>query len=296
MSRVVAVLTLSLLLTTTVSSQRKTDLEREGLTGPVRTVSAESSEILYLEGQEHNARTKKLDALTFDPQARLIERTIYDDYGFLVGKEEYAHDVAGHLIRTELHDTRGRPQEKRVFSYRNDRLEETITYDEKGVANLREVYVYDQKGRRKEEVYYAQARTIGKTTFKIDEGGNLLEASFFGPHGAKAVAPIGPCFQVHRVAYSYDGHGRVIEEIAFELDGAVKRKSAYRYDDKGNLAEELRVDSYSTLKFVHGYEYDARGNWTKQTIRVHTSRVPLFGGTPDESQRTIVKIRKITYY
>ena len=287
MTRILAALTITFLLSGTVTSQNKTDLASEGLKGSVHTVSTESSE---------SGRTKKMDALAFNPKAQLVERTIYNDYGDLVGTETYSHDAAGQLIVAEMYEPKGRMREKRVFIYRQNKLAEVITHDGSGVAQLKQEYIHDRHGRVKEEIYSFKAKPVGKTSFELDRNGNIVEAAFFQPNGAKAVAPLGPCFSAHRVVYSYDRHGRVSEEITYEPEGSVKRKSSYRYDHKGNIAEELRVDTYSTLKFVHSYDYDTRGNWTKQTILVHDSGVPLIGDRPDVSERRIVKTRRITYY
>lgn len=296
MTRFLRMLALSLLLSSTVSPQRKTDLTSEDLRGSVHVVTAESSESIYLDGQEVKGRDKKLDSLTFDSQGQLIERVIYDDYGFLVGRETYSHDVAGHLITAELYDPKGRRQEKRAFIYRQDQLQEILTYERKRAATLKQVNMYDRKGRLQEEVYYDLTNTIGKTSYKTDDSGNAIEAAFFQANGSRAVAPIGPCFSVHKVTYSYDGQGRVTGEQAYEVDGSVKRNSSYRYDDRGNIAEEVRTGSLSTLKFAHRYEYDRQGNWIRHVVMVHTSRAPLFGDTPDESERTIIKTRRITYF
>ncbi|MGH9425645.1 MAG: hypothetical protein ACRD2L_04975 [Terriglobia bacterium] len=121
MTRILIILTITFLLSGTVTSQRKTDVESEGLKGGVHTVSAESSESIFLEGREEPGRSRKLDSLTFNPKAQLVERVIYDDYGFLVGTEKYSHDAAGHLITAELYDPEGRLQEKRMFIYRQNR-------------------------------------------------------------------------------------------------------------------------------------------------------------------------------
>jgi len=296
MTRIFLTIAISFLLTGTVTPQKKTDVEAEGLSGSVHTVTTESSESISIGALEESRPNRKLGSLTFNSKGQLVERVIYDDYGFLVGTERYFRDVADHLIMTELYDPKRRRQEKRVFIYRRNRLEETITHDGRGVAGLRQVNIYDQRGRVKEEIYYFKTQAIGKTSFDIDGNGNAVNATFFQSNGSGAVAPIGPCFKAHKVSYSYDSRGRVTEEIAYGLDGSVKRKSSYHYDDKGNLSEEMRVDSYSTLKFVHSYDCDAQDNWTKQTIQIHTSREPLFGDRPDESKRMVVKTRQITYY
>lgn len=294
MTRILATLTITFLLSGTVTSQSKTDLEREGLKGPVHTVDAESSDFT-IEGREQGTG-RKLDALTFNSKSQLVQRTIYSDYGFLIGTEKYSHDAGGQLVVAEMYEPKGGLQEKRVFTYRQNRLVEVTTHDASGVAQLKQEYIYDQHSRVKDEIYSFKAKPVGKTSYKLDRNGNIVEAAFFQPNGAKAVAPLGPCFSAHRVVYSYDSRGRVREEITYEPEGSVKRKSSYRYDNNGDIAEELRVETYSTLKFVHSYDYDARDNWIRHTIVVHTTRAPLVGDSPDFSERRIVKTRRIKYY
>lgn len=232
MTRFLGMLVLCLLLSGTVSPQPKTDLERERFRESVHLVTAESSESIHLEGREEKGRNKKLDSLTFDSQGHLIERVIYDDYGFLVGRERYSHDVAGRLITAGLYDSKGRRQEKRSFIYQQNHLQEILTYGGTGQATLRQVNIYDRKGRLQDEVYYDPTNVIGKTSYKTDERGNAIAAAFFQPNGSKAVAPLGPCFSVHEVTYSYDSRGRVTAETAFEVDGSVKRNASYRYNDE----------------------------------------------------------------
>ena len=297
LNQTLILLALNLVLTAPASSQQQgTDLQAEGLQGPVHIVSGHSSESTSLDGHTAPGPDKKLDSLTFNSGGRLVERVIYDDYGFLVGTEKYAHDVTGNLIGSELHDPKGVILDKQVFKFQNGTLTESASFDGQGASGTREVLTYDQSGRPQKQIYYETGLVIGKTFFKSDDRGNLIEAAFFDAAGAKGMAPIGPCYNAHRVVYLYDDKRRVTEETAYNLDGSVKRKSSYKYDDHGNVAEELRVDFASTLKFVHTYEYDRQGNWTRQVIEEYTSRLPLFGSTRDESQVHIVKQRTISYY
>ena len=244
-----------------------------------------------------DGRHKKLDSVTFDASGKITERTIYDDYGFLVGKEIYSYDSKGNLTKTELYDSKGAVEEKRAFTYGvNNKPVRLVIYDGKGADTLKQTYSYDEKGNLREEVYYEQEKPVGRTSFKSDERGNIAEVAFYLADGSKAVAPVGPCFGAHRVVYAYNSKNELIEKTAYEINGSVKRKWSYVYDGKGNITEDIRVDEWSTLKFDYTYEYDSNGNWIEQTSLVRTSRKPLEGNTPDISERKIVTIRNITYY
>lgn len=296
MKRLVVVVVIGLLSSINANSQSLHDTQREGLHGPVRTVETESSETMSMGSLQSEVRKRKLDSLTFNRDGRLVQRVVYDDYGFLVGTEGYSHNTDGDTVQTELTNEKGSLEEKRVYNYQKGKLKEILTYDANGSLTLKEVYQYDAAGHLIEQRYFASGKSIGRTLFQTDDAGHAVDASFFLANGTKAVAPIGPCFNVHRVAYSYDTRGRVIEEVAYKPDGSEKRKSMFLYDEKDRVAEEKRIDYYSTLKFVHQYDDDEKGSWTKETILVHTSRRPLYGDKPDESVRRIIKTRKITYY
>lgn len=295
LNRVLTLLVLHLILAGPANSQSNSDLLMEGLKGPVRSVSGHSLESLSIDGNETQGQDKKLDSLTFNSRGWLVERVMYDVYGFLIGTGKYSHDEAGNVIASEIRDPRGTILDKQIFKFENEKLKESTSLDARGATGMKEILSYES-GILQQESYFMKARLLGKTSFKSDDRGNLIEAAFFLADGSKAVAPIGPCYNAHRIVYRYDNNRRVTEEITYNLDGSAKRKTTYRYDDRGNIAEELRVDNYSTLKFVHTYEYDRHDNWIRQIVKVHTSRLPLFGDKPDESHRRIVKQRTIAYY
>lgn len=292
-----SVITLCLLLPGIAAYQSKSDAGREGYKGAVHTFEIESTEYNESEGNMVKGRHRNLESGAFDLKGNLIERIIYDDYGFLVGKETHSHDPGGNLTASLLNDPKGVLQEKTVSTYgTKGELAQIITYDSKGVVTLKQKFVYDEKGNIREEVYYEQDKPMAKTIYKFDEKKNNTEVAFYLADGSKATAPIGPCFGAHRVAYRYDAKNELIGKTAYEENGDVKRTWTYNYDNKGNIAGDIRMDYYSTLKFTYNYEYDLKGNWIKQISFVHTSRKPLEGNTPDVSERKIETIRKLIYY
>src|SRR6185369_2776194 len=127
---------------TSAYSQTKTDLDREGLRGSVRSVRVQSIESITIDGHTSQDKPRQMDSLNFDRSGRMVERIIYDDFGFLVGTEKYTHDAAGLLIAAELTDEKGKPQEKTIYAYFGGKLRELQTYDGQGVLVLKEIYTY----------------------------------------------------------------------------------------------------------------------------------------------------------
>jgi len=292
MYRLFAVLTFILLLLNSLGAQKKTDREKENLLGAVRSVRSQMA--AYIDGKsQEKGRTKQLDVVTYDPTGKEVERTIYDDYGFLVGKEVYTHDAKGNLIERVLSDPKGVVIERRVYTYDNGKLTQIVSYDGKGNIGLKQVNSYDANSRLHEETYYDPKKAAGKTVYKYDEKGSISEVAFYLANGSKAIAPIGPCLGAHRVIYSYDEKGKPIKVVAYEPDGEMKKSWQYSYNPKGQIAEDIRESAWSRTKFAYTYEYDSQGNWIKQVATVNDQ--PKLSQMEAHERKTVI-LREITYY
>ena len=283
---------LYLLLFSSAGAQRKTDREKENLLGPVRSVRSQSMD--YVDGQsQEKGQTRQLDTVTYAANGNEIERTIYDDFGFLVGKEIHTCDAKGYLLESVLSDPKGAILEKRAYSYDSGNLLQIITYDEKNRIGLKQVNSYDANHRLREETYYDPKNAVGKTIYKYDENGSISEVAFYLADGSKAVAPIGPCLGAHKVIYSYDGSSKPNKVVAFEPDGEMKKSWKYTYNREGQLAEDMRESVWSSTKFTYIYEYDSKGNWIKQTGTV----IDQSKSSPTGAfERKTVISREISYY
>jgi hypothetical protein len=201
MYRLFAVLTLALLLFHSAGAQKKLDREKESLLGTVR--SARSRMTDYLGGSlQEEGRTMQMGTVMYDAKGNEVECTIYDDYGFLIGKEVHTHDASDNLIESVLSDDKGAVMERRVYTYDKGKLTQVVSYDDKGNAVLKQVNSYGENGRLREETYYDPKRAVGKTVSDYEEKENVSEVAFYLANGSKAVAPIGPCLGAHRVTYS----------------------------------------------------------------------------------------------
>lgn len=263
MYKSLSILTITFLLFISANAQQKTDREKANLLGKVKIIRSEM--VSYLGGKlQENGQTKKLDAVTYDVNGNEAERIIYDDYGFLVGKEVRTFDAKSNLAESILSDEKGVVIERRVYTFEDSKLVQTISYDAKGNVVLKQVYSYDANKRLKEETYFNSKIAVGKTVYKYNEKGDVSEVAFYLADGSKAVAPIGPCLGAHKIIYIYGNNNKPSKVVAYEPDGEVKKSWQYSYNSKGLLVEDTRESAWSNLKFVYAYEYDSQGNWIKQ--------------------------------
>jgi hypothetical protein len=287
------------------AAQKAPDLEGENLVGPVRSVSSSMTEH-SADDLKKEGWTQQQDLVAYDTQGYEAERTIYDDYGFLAGRQVNKRDSNGYLIESILSDDKGGLMERQVYLYTDGKLAETVHYDAKGKVGLREVTRYDDKGRLAQVTYHEGQKAVAKTVYRYDGEGRGSEAAFYLADGSKAEATIGPCLGAHRMTYAYDEKGRSREVVAYEPSGKMKKTWLYAYNDRGLMAEEKREDDWSYRTSVYAWEYDERGNWTKAIINVNEQRkrrdtdlAGNLGFEPDETappETTTIISRKIAYY
>lgn len=292
MCRLFAVFAITLLVSPSAEAQAKTDRERDGLVGAVRSVSTQVTDYSNRELSEE-VRTKQLDTVAYGVDGNEVERTIYDDYGYLVGKEVHTYNANHNRIESTLSDPKGLVMEKRRYTYEKGKLIQVISYDEKGAVGEKQVNSYDANNRLRVETYYVAENAVGKTIYKYAGAGNVSEVAFFLNTGARAVASIGPCLGAHRVVYSYDGKGNLIKIVAYEPNGKSKKSWEHVFNPKGELAQDTQEDVWSHSKFIYTYEYDSQGNWIKK-ISTMNSRSKLASDPPYETNRVIRRV--ITYY
>jgi hypothetical protein len=282
-----------LLLTNgSVQSQLKSDRENAGLRGAVqsvRTYRAEKDEV-----PQTNKKVKGLGTVHYDQNGNEVETIIYDDYGFLFGREIHHHDVNGLRTESVLSDEKGKRTERKTYAYEKGKLSRINVFDGQGKAVLQRHYSYDSLGRLNDEIYYQGGRVIGKTIYSYDQKGFVSQVRFLRADGSKAVAPIGPCLGAHRVAYSYNPQGKQNHVTAFEPNGEIKKTWKYVYGPDGELKEDVRESVWSIIKFTYSYEFDAKANWIRQVAIVEDRSKTFSDG--EVFSRESKTIREIKYY
>ena len=294
MRRLFTLLALPLLIFGLTAAREVPDAQRENLFGPVRSVDVRMTRHLGDEAEDGSG-AMQLDIVTYDPAGHEIERTIYDDYGFVVGKQVVTRDADGAVTERILSDPEGNVLDRESYVYTGGRLAEIAHRDDKGKVGLRQVNIYGDDGLVREETYHEAETPVGRTVFRYDAQGRASEALYYTADGARAVAPIGPCLGAHRMTFEYDGKGRPAKVVAYEPDGTMKKSWRYLYNAKGDIAEERREDSWSNQASTISYEYDSRGNWIRRVAIVND--LPKPGRSETQPTRsTVIHSRKITYH
>jgi len=288
MHRLSAAVTLSLLLLHSAGAQEKSAREKANLLGPVRSVR--SITIDYKDAtQKVSLGVQQGESVTYDEKGNEIER-ITNLLG-LVSKEVRTYDTNGNLTHSVSSDST-EVNERRVYTYENGKLVRIVSHDADGKVNLTETNSYGKDGLLLETKYVTGKGPFGKTVYKYDAQGNLVEVAFYHSNGARTIAPVGPCVGAHRLTYTYDEQRKPTKIVFYEPDGKVRETWQYSYDAKG-LETTHTLEYYSakqTSSYV--YQYDSHGNWIRKTTTTDLGAKDF----PEASKVTSVTAREILYY
>ncbi len=281
-----------LLLFSSIVAQEKSDREKANLLGPVRSVRSKTIDYKD-ETLKQTSGTWNAESVTYDEKGNEIEHITSLVQGSLVSKEVRTYDATGKLIGS-VSSTDADVSERRIYTYEGGKLIRVVSYDANGKVDSEQTNSYDKDGRLLEERYVVGKRAFGKTVFKYDQIGNLLEAAFYAPDGKKSLAVMGPCLGTHRMTYTYNDLRKPTRIAHSEPNGEVKWSWEYSYDSKGMITTEKIQYLSSTQTFVYVYEYDSRGNWIKKTTAKDFGVISAPHMPPDSTAS--VTSREISYY
>jgi YD repeat-containing protein len=208
--RVFVTLIFSLHLASLAGAEVRTDLQKEGFIGLVRTVQIQTAQFSNQAGQwvegprgrpaiitydvkgnriEGKSEDTTKTAYTYDAQGRVIEEVTSDHVG-LIGKTVYTYDDKGNLTEEEVYGPSG-------LKYRSE-------------------HIYDDQGRRiatTNDDTHDPALGIEKVVMTYDNKGNIREMTTYYTHkiGDEEDRPIPP--PAKRVyTYEFDTHGNWIKQ------------------------------------------------------------------------------------
>jgi len=261
----------------TDGNKRKSDLEKDGLKGKVKTIH-----VFYFDkADEKTLAINPLTILKKDTSKHLIIN--YDENGYL----------AQHIMSNG----------KILLINRYDSLSNTVIcskYSEDDKIISLDTSLLDENGNRVEDIYksYDTDGGLSRTSYNIDVKGNMLESDTY-TNGKFA----------YKWTYKYDESGNRIEDDQFYLLDSFIQKWVYKYDDKrnniemglytdslveryeykyndrGNMIAESHYGSDDKLieSASYKYDFDDKGNWIRCIANGKMKRVP-------------VTIRVIEYY
>lgn len=279
------------LLSITPVSQTKTDKERDGLVGPVKTVEASLINFVRTDDGTVEEKSRPWFTTTYNTDGNISERASYDQAGAISARYVHTYDANGRSTGYEeyaalLDKTLTIPR-RHVYKLNDeDRRVEYIVFESNGKVATRFVYKYDAKGNLIEEQWYAHTGILGgRTVSTFDDVGNQTSQTSYQGDSAlnwKNISKydsngnITESLQYHgktlryKFLCSYDSKGRILEKETVEFNSIPSAlppthspepgKVIYTYDDYKRTKEVSTYNVNGTLKEKFVYAYDERKN------------------------------------
>ena len=291
-------LALGLLLVVSASSgavwaqggEGKSDVERAGLAGRVRSVEAGRIEYTVKDGRGVEARRVPVRKTTYDERGNKAEEVMYGEGGAPSARAVYTYDAAGRNTGYEEYHTAfdkslSKPR-RHVYTLdgAGRRVEYTV-YEPDGSVGSRFTYAYDAAGNKTEEAFYSwQGARMGRSVYTYDAAGRLLAQTSYNEgdvpgwrlvnlYDAQGLKTEAAQYQGetlrYRFFYRYDGKGRVKEVETREFNAVPGLRAShspepgrvvYTYDDEKRTREVATYDERGTLKRRMLYSLDEKGN------------------------------------
>ena len=236
---------------------RSKDLDDHQLKGNVESVKVATYEAInsfgnIVKGKIKSRLYRSVEVTEFNDSGFITSTSSYTKNGELDGKRIYSYKN-NQIDNIISYDSDGDLVLKTIYEWDNDLLLSTITYDNKGREGSKIIYEYDGNKSKSTSVYINKILRFKNVVLKYD--GELPSESV-----------------------SYDGEGKETNRTTLEYKNG---KLAFHSTYKGTYAVNKdglttkSVDCYNVLSdysedvkgiFFYEYEFDKNDNWIKCTI------------------------------
>lgn len=310
-------------------AQEKTDREKSGLIGDVKSVREETAEIIIKNGKPIEKKRQLSSVEVFDVSGKQLSysfgenedddaKNIYDEkgrireiirkkqpYNYLIPRKVRKYDENDRLIEEEGFDEDATSLGKRTYRYNLKGLliEETSEGRKNYYNNYIRRYKYDQTDRKIEEGTY---KKVGDEWQPEDFRVGYYKQIYFYNSDGKLIAQtqIGADEKVYKTSiYNFDAKGREIEVNVFNGEGIVKGRTKYSYDEfdkKGNCLKEMEYEwvtedgkSFFQPSEVTYYKIDY---FTEKEIKDFQAKNPVNKTQENKSLQNTDKEEYAVYY
>jgi len=243
---------------------KKTDWERDGLNGKVKSLKTVSYTATIDSGQLRKGEIIE-DKWGFNNTLiKINEKGNWTEYS------SYKPD--GENIRLEIvkYDSEGNPFERRDYNYgniarrweftadKNGNIIKALSFDTNDNLTAKSFYRFDENNYQIEANYYnANDSLISKSISNYDENGNLIESINYGSDRSITT----------KTLYKYDSLRNNAERTIYGFDENLIEKTIYEYNEKKLVTETntFKTIDNSNSKTTYEYKkYDAKDNWVKR--------------------------------
>lgn len=274
----------------TFGKMKKTDVETDGFTGPVKqvmqtTYKAHLKAGTLIQGkiQSNYSSDKNNFITTYNEKGHKTQEQHF-------GKEgSHTHIFNAQGLKTEdIYNKEGKLYQKTTFTY-NDKGNqlEHIVRNADGSLYFKVITKYNDEGKQLENIHYHGDESIfRKTLYQYDEKGNQLSCIEYDKDGGidhqylhkyneqgKRMEeiteyPKDPKSQFNRrITYQYNEHGDTIETIFYKADGSVNSSYThdYKYNEFGQLLEDTNY-SDGRMDTIRSHKYNHEGGQLIETV------------------------------
>ena len=242
------------LLAPVTTAQSMSDWQRDDLVGAVRTIQVEFAEANALDGKLVEIKRWPHQRVTYNERGQEVERVNFNQNGAEQDRSVIRYDSEGRIIG--------------YGDAKKDRYHSAIKYNSKGnriearmyegdVIQTREVYTYDDKGRKIEQSTFADSGAYHqRLTYEYNLAGQLTEMAAYYSETLK-----------EKHLKTYNGAGELVKEasVNYELPGqnSTVETVEYSYDKLGREIERYADTAilWSKVQTV----YDAKGRVAQRT-------------------------------
>ena len=250
-------------LTTNAQSKKKSDVEREGLRGKVKSVNEK-----YYEEKRIFFGLIPIKVQFWD------EYKEFNNNGSIIYEEKPSYHGGDYRDREFYkYNERGDCVEKIDSNYENGNKYSYLSRYE---------YIYDKKGNIREEKWYSYNKLNYNYYYKYDDKGNCIEELSKGIKDSTFSKDIykrdtnGQMIVWERynklgdfdskLVYKLDESGNRIKVEYYNEDLNKERETIYIYNSEGDVIIEIHYDvkSKRTYSKIYSYQYDDNFNWIKR--------------------------------
>jgi YD repeat-containing protein len=244
------------------------DRERDGLLGPVQTVSTEY-------GKLEEGSSEKTEKAAYDRAGNMVASEMaYTKIGHgnatVSLRTTYERDRSGAVTSSKAIAEDGALQSKTSYKYDGrGNLTERLISGEKGDLIFKELSKYDDSNRKIETSYHLPSNMPGSLQqYLYDERGNVSSTTSF-----KDCISGERCRRLdYRAVNTYDGKGNLIKTTLYKGDGSIEEVQTFHYTASNVLIEKDVFGSDTSLrdKQIYVYKFDEFGNWIERVTTTLT--------------------------
>ena len=255
--------------TTLLYSQERTESDKDGFLGAVKTVKLSSFQAVVEGDKVSRGASSGYQIRSYNKSGQRLEVIDYQPDGTVRRNKKYTHNNKGLLVEG-VDFINGQLIKKELYTYdKKGNLLEKVKYNGEGEIDSKNTYTYNNVGNETEAYTYissfGELLLEQKQTSSYDDKGNMTKIDYAGPEGNSYGSAI----------MLYDEKGNMIEDQNLAEDGSVQVKQRYVYNDDNVLIERHTIGANDNIErqailnkrgqLLKLEYYDGEGNVTRKS-------------------------------